>query len=132
MAKEKAVSFLLYVGAVPTAMGSETNTTLSFAHTPIDVTDKGSSEWEENLSGLKSWTLENTGFYITSDTAYGEIEAAALAGNSLAIKLRDTNNNDQWTGTCYITALSLTAANPEAVQQAISFKGTGALVPSTY
>ena len=132
MAKEKAINFLLYVTGTPTAMGSEQNTVLTRNHTPIDVTDKGSDDWEENLAGLRNWTLENNGFYITNDTAYEALETAYEDNTPVDVKLRDTNNNDQWTGSAYITSLQLSTPNPEAVQQAISLKGTGALARSTF
>ncbi len=88
-------------------VGGQHNATLNRTMSPIRVTNKINGEWETSLSGIKSWTLNCTGFIVKDEEAFQELEECFNAGTAVNVKLSD--NKKTYTGTALITSFPVSA-----------------------
>lgn len=128
----ESVNFLVKVNtgteAVPvwTAAGSQKDAKLNRDMSTIDVTNKGSSGWEEVLPNVRSWGIDCNSLYIPDDVAYEALEDAWEARDSVEVQFVE-NNGDTFKGSAYITSFPKSAPNGDAVSIDVTFKGTGEL-----
>lgn len=133
MPKIASVSFCLYLDdtGTPAAFGSENSSSLNRSMSPVDVTDKQSNGAAEFLGGVRNWGMNGEGFYLNGDEAFGDIMSHWKDRQSVGVKMRDTVNRRQWTGTAWITGFSIVGQTPDAVKDTLTLEGTGALTPYT-
>lgn len=128
MAKIAGVDVLLYakVGAgTSTVVGGQSGATLNRETNVIEVTSKESG-WAENLSGIKSWSLECEGYVVVSDTAYDALETAWENGDQIDVEIRVPAGNT-YAGKAIIAEFPLEAPQDDAMTFSITLQGTGAL-----
>jgi len=121
----KGISFLLYVGDQPVA--GQRNANLSVSADNIDVTNKLGDGWAENLASFRSWSIDADGLVVPSDTAYEALEAAAMNGTSVTVKLSTGTTGRTYTGTGYITDFSIGMPYDDATTYSCTITGTGPL-----
>jgi TP901-1 family phage major tail protein len=126
MANLKGVSFLAYVSAGITIISGGRGATVSIAHAPADATSKD-SDWKVLLEGPRSWTMSADGVFVVDDTGLGDVRTAIIAGSEVAVKIRDTENSDQYTGNARVTSFEKSGSNGDTVTYSVTFEGNGAL-----
>lgn len=133
MAKIAGVDVLLYANVdngtgtkEKTVVGGQSGATLNRETNVIEVTSKESG-WAENLSGVKSWSIEAEGYVVVSDVAYDALEDAWEAGETIEAEIV-VPSGKTYSGECVIAEFPLEAPQDDAMTFSISLTGTGALV----
>ncbi len=115
---------------VNTAIGGEMSNSVTINNTIIDISDKD-SDWAENISGQKSWSV-SASFNIVKG-ATGEqkkIFDKLVSGEKVKIfigELDGTTQEDGWVGEALIESMSESNEKDASVTREVSFTGTGAL-----
>lgn len=130
MAKIAGVDVLLYamVGSptpTKTVVGGQSGATLNRETNVIEVTSKESG-WAENLSGVKSWSIDCNGYVVVNDVAYDALETAWEAGTEIDVEIIVPSGNT-YSGKAIIGSFPLEAPQDDAMTFTISLTGTGAL-----
>jgi TP901-1 family phage major tail protein len=131
MANLKGVSFLAYEGSSPTIVSGGRGATVSISHAPADASSKD-SDWKTTLEGVREWSWSADGVFVVDDTGLAATRTAIEAGSSLTMKIRDTENHDEYTGTAIVTSFEKSGSNGDVVTYSVAFQGSGALAFSTY
>lgn len=119
----------IYVGSTPVKIAYSQTAKLSLNMDMRDTTNKDTSGWKTVLPGLQSWTMETNGL-VALDTAYNLAYLMNLVLNktSVAVKFKTANASDfYFSGTAYLTSVSVESSNQANVTYSVSFVGTGAL-----
>lgn len=119
----KGVDAVLYIG--DKVIGGQQNCVLNRQMSPIKITNQIHGDWEENIAGLKSWSLRCGGVFIKDQEAWDALEQAFQDGQKIRVKL--TDNFKQYQGEALITNMPLTAAFNKAYTYSITLLGVGAL-----
>jgi len=117
-------------------IGRATSASLSVSMETRDTTTKDSAGWQENLEGLKSWSLSGDGLvtysiagdYDTPDDLF------TLLNNRTLVKVKfgsATSGEIDYTGDAYLVSYEQEAGVEENVTYSFSFTGTGALTQAS-
>jgi len=130
MPKVAGVDVLLYAKLTPeavtaTVVGGQSGATLNRETNVIEVTSKESG-WAENLSGVKSWSIEAEGYVVVSDAAYDALETAWENGDEIEVEIR-VPSGKTYKGKAIISEFPLEAPQDDALTFSITLQGNGAL-----
>ena len=94
----------------------------------VDMLDDTSllDSWKSNVSGLKVWSGSVDVSWDISDTAQAAIQTALLAGPTVAVKLY-TNGANYYSGTAYVSSMSVEDPVDDLVTATMGLQGSGAL-----
>ena len=92
----------------------------------INITNKINSEWSENLSGTKSWSLSCSGLYVVNDKSFALLEDAFM--NNKPVEVSINVGSQQLRGKALITEFPLSAVFNKEFKYNLRLLGTGALV----
>lgn len=117
-------------------IGRATSASLSVSMETRDTTTKDSAGWQENLEGLKSWSLSGDGLvtysiagdYDTPDDLF------TLLSNRTLVKVKfgsATSGEIDYTGDAYLVSYEQEAGVEENVTYSFSFTGTGTLTQAS-
>ena len=111
-----------------------TSASLSVNREMIDSTTKDSSGWSESLPGLKSWELSGDGFVDFATDA--GLEADELIAEMISASPEVTvqfgiSGTRTYTGSAFITSVSLDAGVEENATYSISLTGTSTLTEAS-
>lgn len=125
------------VYAAGTLVAYATSGTININHSTRDNTNKESLGWKEGGEGLRDWSVDLDGMYAWLDasgsaiTNADDIYASYIATRtSLTITFgtTDTDTGDtKYTGTVWMTSVSMSGATEESATYSASFEGSGAL-----
>jgi TP901-1 family phage major tail protein len=127
--KIAGIDVLLKTGAVSgstTVLGGQSGATLNRSTNMIEVTSKDGEGWQENLAGIKSWSIDCDGFLVANDTALDELEEAWLGGTEIAVEIAYAGN--KYTGQVLVSDFPNEFPMDDAVTFSLSLTGTGKLV----
>jgi len=132
----KGNSLLLYLNSNPVAFAKSCD--LSVSSDMIDSTSKMSGNFKTSLAGPVSYTVSSDFLltYATGDTSFDTLLTAQLSGASLTMVIgipSDTTTfaltgSGKYSGTAFITSLSLKAEQDGVASCSVSLQGSGALV----
>lgn len=129
MAKVAGVDVLLYANVGETAtrqvVGGQSGATLNRETNVIEVTSKESG-WAENLTGVKSWSIDCEGYVVVDDTAYTALEEAWEEGTEIDVEIV-VPSGSTYSGKAIIASFPLEAPQDDAMTFSLSLTGTGAL-----
>jgi TP901-1 family phage major tail protein len=112
-----------------TQIEDQTEGEISFEADMDEVTTKDSTgNYKEFLPGLKGWSGSLSGNYDPLETVEGADDAIddIIAGTSLTVLFATaTATNRQWTGTAFVSSVSLTAPLSGPATYSIQFQGSG-------
>ena len=114
-------------------IGRATSASLSVSMETRDTTTKDSSGWQENLEGLKSWSLSGDGLvtYSISDANYDTPDDLfTILANRTAVKVKfgsTTSTEIDYTGDAFLVSYEQEAGVEENVTYSFSFTGTSTL-----
>lgn len=120
---QQGVNVILKVDGVP--VGGQINTNLTRSQSSIDITNKINGEWQQNLSGLKTWSINCSGVYIRSQEALEALEDAFM--NNKEIEALIDLGMYLYKGYCYITDFPTGAVYNNQYRYTITLLGNGAL-----
>lgn len=106
-------------------LGGQQNATLNRSMSPINITNKINGEWEDNMSGLRHWTLSCTGLFVKNSEAFALLEDAFNQGKKVTIKLSD--NEKTYEGEALITNFPVAVNYNANFTYNITLLGTGEL-----
>lgn len=117
-------------------IGRATSASLSVSMEVRDTTTKDSSGWQENLEGLKSWSLSGDGLvtYSISGDYDTPDDLFTLLSNRTLVKVKfgsATSGEIDYTGDAYLTSYEQEAGVEENVSFSFSFQGTGTLTQAS-
>jgi len=97
----------------------------------VDVkeqTDFDSNGWVEVLPQLKSWSGTAEGFWNVASDTNGQkaLQDALLNGTTVSIEF-NVNGTNKYTGTAYVTKISVDEPVDDNVKFSVELKGSGAL-----
>ncbi|MEN8493477.1 phage tail tube protein [Dehalococcoides sp. THU3] len=93
----------------------------------LDVTALG-DDWKKFIAGLKEWSASAEGFYSVHTDATGQkaLQDAYLNSTEVALKLF-VNATNYYSGSAYISGMSVEDPVDDTVSISFEFQGTGAL-----
>jgi len=117
-------------------IGRATSASLSVSMETRETTTKDSAGWQENLEGLKSWSLSGDGlvtYSITGDYDTPD-DLFTLLNNRTLVKVKfgsATSGEIDYTGDAYLVSYEQEAGVEENVTYSFSFTGTGTLTQAS-
>jgi predicted secreted protein len=131
--------FGIYDGS--TLIAYATSGSVSMNHSTRESSNKESSGWKEIMEGQRDWECSCEGM-----VAFLTLGGAAVAGKTvdelfttyiatrgtLTVSFESSDTGDyKWSGTAYMSSLSIDAPNEESSTYSCSFTGTSALTQAT-
>lgn len=120
---QRSLDVILYINGH--AVAGQEAATLNRSMSPIDVTNKISSSWSENIGGLKTWSVSCNGSYVKNAESLLELEQAFMNNNEIVVKL--ILNKTYYEGNALITDFPLNIAYNDQFKYSITLLGTGEL-----
>ncbi len=119
-------------GASPevfTAVTHSTSASISWTMDVRDASTKDSGGYKESLEGQRSWTIECEGMTaFDASNGFEALYAIWVARDTVTVKFGTDQAEDQaYSGTCYITSLSVDSGVEDSSSFSVSFEGTGAI-----
>lgn len=113
-------------------IGRATSASLSVSMETRDTTTKDSAGWQENLEGLKNWSLSGDGLvtYSISGDFDTPDDLFTLLSNRTLVKVKfgsATSGEIDYTGDAYLVSYEQEAGVEENVTYSFGFTGTGVL-----
>lgn len=114
------------------AVSGQQGLTINRSADTIDVNSKDGDGWKSKIAGLKEWSIDNEGLYVTGEDSHKALGAAFEKGNPVCLKIVNAKTKKgMFGGLAVITDYSLEAPFDDAMTYSISFAGMGALVDLT-
>jgi len=113
-----------------------TSCSLELSMDEIDQTHKDSGGWKSIIGGLRSWSVSSEALYqneaVSSKKAFKDFWSHINARTAVTIELTISNasNGDAnvfYSGSAYVTSLSVNGGTEDQSTYSISLTGTGAL-----
>ena len=120
----RSVDVVIYLNNYP--LGGQQGANLVRQAQVIDITNKINAEWQESLSGIKSWSIVCTGLYIVNDKSFALLEDAFM--NNKPVEVSINVGSQQLRGKALITEFPLSAVFNKEFKYNLRLLGTGALV----
>lgn len=117
-------------------IGRATSASLSVSMETRDTTNKDSAGWQQNLEGLKSWSLSGDGLvtYSISGDFDTPDDLFTLLSNRTLVKVKfgsATSGEIDYTGDAYLVSYEQEAGVEENVTYSFGFTGTGVLTQAS-
>ena len=117
-------------------IGRATSASLSVSMETRSTTTKDSAGWDENLEGLKSWSLSGDGLvtYSISGDYDTPDDLFTLLANRTKVKVKfgsATSGEIDYTGDAYLVSYEQEAGVEENVTYSYGFTGTGVLTQAS-
>ena len=117
-------------------IGRATSASLSVSMETRDTTTKDSAGWQENLEGLKNWSLSGDGLvtYSISGDYDTPDDLFTLLSNRTLVKVKfgsATSGEIDYTGDAYLVSYEQEAGVEENVSYSFGFTGTGVLTQAS-
>ena len=117
-------------------IGRATSASLSVSMETRSTTTKDSAGWDENLEGLKSWSLSGDGLvtYSISGDYDTPDDLFTLLSNRTLVKVKfgsATSGEIDYTGDAYLVSYEQEAGVEENVTYSFGFTGTGVLTQAS-
>jgi len=123
-------------GSTYDIIGRATSASLSVSMETRDITTKDSAGWQENLEGLKNWSLSGDGLVTYSISGEYETpdELFTILNNRTAIDVKFgsmTTGEIDYSGKAYLVSYEQEAGVEENVTYSFSITGTGVLTQAS-
>jgi len=123
-------------GSTYDIVGRATSASLSVSMETRDITTKDSAGWQENLEGLKNWSLSGDGLVTYSISGEYETpdELFTILSNRTAIDVKFgsmTSGEIDYSGKAFLVSYEQEAGVEENVTYSFSITGTGVLTQAS-
>ena len=106
-------------------VGGQQGATLTRQASIINITNKINNEWEESLTGTKSWSVMCQGLYLLNSGSLEMLEEAFL--NNSKVELSFTIGEKKYSGECLVVDFPLSTVFNSQFKYSAKFLGTGEL-----
>lgn len=106
-------------------LGGQRDITLTRTADSIDITNKINGEWKDNLSGLKTWSINCNGFYILDSESFSLLEDAYMNNTDVDVEIGISNKI--YKGKAIVTNFPLNATYNLQYKYSIALLGNGEL-----
>lgn len=120
---QQGIDVILYINNKPVA--GQQNINLNKSNSPIDITNRINGDWQERLSGLKTWSISCSGLYVINSKSYDLLEDAFMNNADVEVEIRIKNK--QYKGNAIITNFPLSAGYNGQFKYNIQLLGNGEL-----
>ena len=114
-----------------------TSGSININHSLREITNKESLGWKEQMEGLRDWSIDLEGMYAYTDATGGAIVGAddifasyIAARTSFEIVWGSNESgggNTDYTGTAWLTSVSMSGATEDSSTYSASFSGSGVI-----
>lgn len=117
-----------------------TSCTLNIGQDSRDISSKSSAGWQEFLEGQRNWTVDVEGLYAFTLAGGGALVNGAddlftsriTSRDAFTIKFGNTDTDAStdahlYSGSVYVTSISLTGGTEDNATYSVTFQGTGVL-----
>ena len=120
---QPGVDIVLKIGGIPVA--GQLGASLTRSMSSINVTNRITGNWEENLAGLKMWRISCNGLFVVNANSLQMLEEAFM--NNEEIEVSFCMNNKNYFGQCLITDFPVSSIYNAQFKYNLSLLGTGEL-----
>lgn len=120
---QSGIDIVLKIDNKPLA--GQLNATLNRSMTPIDVTNKITGNWKENLGGLHTWKIKCGGMYVINAEALQRLEDAFFNNEEIDVSIKFSGKN--YFGRCLIIDFPVSSTYNAQFKYNVSLLGTGEL-----
>ena len=106
-------------------IGGQQNCILNRSASAINITNKINGDWQEYITGSKTWSLLCSGVFLKDEESLLLLEQAYNNGTPIDLKLTDGNRSYQ--GQAIITNFPVEAKFNAAFTYNLNLQGTGPL-----
>lgn len=111
------------------AISGQQSLTINRSADSIEVNSKDSGGWKSKIAGLKEWTIENGGLFVTDDESHQALTSAFDNTDPVCVKVVNVKaKKSLFGGVAYVTEYSIEAPYDDAMTYSISLAGVGSLV----
>ena len=112
------------------AISGQQGLTINRSAETIEVNSKSTEGgWKDSLAGLKEWSIDNDGLWVSSDNAHKALATAFKNGTPVCVKVYNrATNKGLFGGLAIVTDYPIEAPYDDAVTYSITLQGKGALV----
>ena len=132
--------FGVYEGS--TLVAYATSGSITINHNLRDTSTKESGGWKDQLEGQRDWEVSCDGMvaFLTSPSGgavsgktVDEMFTSYIATRTtLTVSFESSETGDyKWSGSSFLTSISMDAPNEESATYSMSFSGTGALTQAS-
>jgi len=112
------------------ALAESRTFTLTLNQAIIDLTNRDSDWWDENIAGRRDWAIDGDGLYIYADAAKKLLTTHYFTRSAITVTLVLADGTFEVTGSARLTSLTFPAPSEDAATITFSLKGTGVLAPT--
>lgn len=120
---QKGINIVIKIGNKPVA--GQQNASLIRSMVPINITNKITGDWQESLSGLRSWRVGCGGLYVLNAESLQSLEDAFMNNEEVEVSL--TIGEKNYFGRALITDYPLSSIFNAQFKYNLSLLGVGAL-----
>lgn len=120
---QKGIDIVIKIGGKPVA--GQQNASLTRSMVPINITNKITGDWQESLSGLRSWRVGCGGLYVLNAESLQALEDAFMNNEEVEVSL--TIGEKNYFGRALITDYPLSSIFNAQFKYNLSLLGVGAL-----
>ena len=120
---QKGIDIVIKIGDKPVA--GQQNASLIRSMVPINITNKITGDWQESLSGLRSWRVGCGGLYVLNAESLQALEDAFMNNEEVEVSL--TIGEKNYFGRALITDYPLSSIFNAQFKYNLSLLGVGAL-----
>lgn len=112
------------------AVSGQQTLTINRSADEIEVDSKDTEGgWKSKISGMKEWSIDNEGLYVTSAESHQTLATAFDNSDPVCLKIVNIKTKTAlFGGIAYITEYTLEAPYDDAMTYSATFSGNGALV----
>jgi TP901-1 family phage major tail protein len=119
----QGIDVILYIN--DKAVAGQQNISLNRSASAIDITNQINGDWQERLSGLKTWSIACSGLYIINSKSYDLLEEAFMNNADIEVEVRI--NNKKYKGNAIITNFPVSAGYNGQFKYNMQLLGNGEL-----
>lgn len=120
---QKGINIVIKIGDKPVA--GQQNASLIRSMVPINITNKITGDWQESLSGLRSWRVGCGGLYVLNAESLHALEDAFMNNEEVEVSISTGDKN--YSGRALITDYPLSSIFNVQFKYNLSLLGVGAL-----
>lgn len=106
-------------------VGGQLGVSMARSANSIDITNKIKTDWQENLSGTKSWTITCNGLYVKDQQGLKALEDAFMTNRDVDVVIKTSYAT--YHGKAIITDFPLNANYSSAFKYSLTLLGNGPL-----
>ena len=119
-----------------TLVAYATSGSISINHNVRETSNKESEGWKEVLEGQRDWEISCEGMVAFDGGATKSVDelftSYITTRASLTVSFESSESGDKkWSGTAFLSSISLDAPNEESTTYSCSFTGTGVLTQAS-